>query len=354
MADIFDLVTLDGIQRRIKTAPRFWLTEFYKRQINFDTEWIMFDRVFEDNRKLAPFVVPNVAGRPGRLNGFESDRFKPAYSKQKDVVDYTMHMDRMAGEALGGDMTIDQRRDAVVAYLLMQQKEKLQNTFNWLAARATIDGKVLISGEDYPDTLVDFRRHANLTITLTGAAKWDQATANPLQDLKEARIEANGQSGARIRTVVFGANAWDLFTQRVDLKDILDTRYRGVQADSITRINALTDGYPDSIEYMGRLAGVNGQGAIDCWVDTTRFINPETGLEDYYLDQNTVCGVAPEAMGGTRCFGAIKDKKAGYRAMEFFFKNWEIEDPSQEYLLTQSAPLMVPRDPNATYSMKVA
>jgi hypothetical protein len=354
MADIFDLATLDGIQKQIKTAPRFWLQEFFKRQINFEQEYIMFDRVYEDQRKLAPFVVPNVSGRPGKLGEFETYRFKPAYSKQKDVVDYTMHMDRMAGEALGGSLSIQQRRDAVKAYLLQQQKEKLQNTFNWLAARATIDGKVIIKGEDYPETLVDFRRHANLTITLTGAAKWDQATANPLEDLKDARIEANGQSGARIKTVMFGANAWELFTLRVDLKDILDTRYRGVAAEGITRINALTDGYPDSIEYMGRLAGVNGQGAIDCWVDTTRFVNPETGLEEFYLDQNTVCGVAPDAMGGTRCFGAIKDISAGFVPMEYHFKNWITEDPSQELLLTQSAPLMVPREPNATYSMKVA
>lgn len=353
MAGIYDLVTLDGVQRQLKLAPRFWLEEFFKRQINFDTEWIMFDKVFEDTRKLAPFVVPNVAGRPGKLNGFESFRFKPAYSKQKDIVDYTMHMDRMAGEALGGDMTYDQRRDAVIAYLLQQQKDKILNTFNWLAARAVIDGKVIIKGEDYPETLVDFRRHANLTAVLSGAAAWDQTTADPLQDLKDMRIEANGQSGARIKRVTFGANAWELFTQRVDLKDILDTRYLGVNSESITRINALTDGYPDSIEYMGRLSGAQGQGTIECWVDTTRYIDPETGDEEYYLDQDTVCGVAPDSLGGTRCFGAIKDIRAGFRPMEYFFKNWEEQDPSQEYLLTQSAPLMVPRNPDASYSLKV-
>lgn len=354
MAGIYDLMTLDGVQRRLKSAPRYWLEQFFPRQINFDTEWIAFDQVFEDTRKLAPFVVPNVAGRPGKLNGFETFRFKPAYSKQKDIVDYTMHMDRVAGEALGGTLSIDQRRDAVIAYLLQQQKDKLLNTFNWLAARAVIDGKVIIKGEDYPETLVDFRRHPNLTITLTGGALWSATTGDPLGDLKDARIEANGRSGARIRKVTFGANAWDLFTQRVDLKDILDVNFGGVQANGITRINSLTDGYPDSIEYMGRLSGQNGQGAIECWVDTTRFIDPEDGVEKYYLDQNTISGVAPEALGGTRCFGAIKDIRAGFRPLEFFFKNWENEDPSQEYLLTQSAPLMVPRDPNASYSIKVA
>jgi len=59
-------------------------------------------------------------------------------------------------------------------------------------------------------------------------------------------------------------------------------------------------------------------------------------------------------MDGVRCFGAIRDKKAGYQALEFFMKNWEIEDPSHEYIMSQSAPLMVPKEPNATYSIKVA
>lgn len=348
MAGLYDLQTLAGVSRRIKTAPVFWLDTFFKRQINFDQEWITFDRVYGDTRKLAPFVVPNVSGRPQRLENYESYRFKPAYSKQKDVVDPTMHMERLPGEAFGGTLTLDQRRDAVVAFLIDSQKTKLRNTFNWLAARAIIDGKVTISGEDYPTTLVDFRRHANLTTQLTGAAAWDQTTADPLRDLKESRIEANGQSGVRISRYIFGANAWDLFTQRVDLRDLMDKNFDGQQV----RVSLINEGYPDSIEYMGRISGIDGQGAMELWVDTTRFIDPNTGLEAYYLDTDEVVGVS-DSVEGVRCFGAIMDKRAGYRPMEFFFKNWETEDPSQEYLLTQSAPLMVPKEPDATFKIKV-
>jgi hypothetical protein len=123
-ADLYDLMTLQGVSRRVKVAPAFWLTEFYKQQINFDQEYISFDRVFEDKRYLAPFVVPNVSGRPNRLSGYTSERFKPAYTKQKDIVDPTMHMERLAGEAYGGTLTLQQRRDAVIAYLIQTQKEK--------------------------------------------------------------------------------------------------------------------------------------------------------------------------------------------------------------------------------------
>lgn len=347
--DIYDLVTLQGVQKRIKTAPTFWLDSFFKRQINFDQEWIMFDKVYGDNRKLAPFVVPNVAGRPQRLDGFESFRFKPAYSKQKDVVDYTMHIERLAGEALGGTLTIDQRRNAVIATLLEQQKVKLNNTFNWLGARAIIDGKVTITGEDYPTTLVDFRRDASLTMVLTGGAKWDQPTANPLADIKDQRINANELSGARISRVIFGRNAWELFCLRVDLRDLMDKNFGGQQVG----MTLIADGYGDTIEYMGSIAGASGQGKLEVWVDSTRFIDPVTGAEQYYLDENTIVGVS-DMVEGVRCFGAIMDAEAGYRPMPYFFKNWREQDPSQEYLLSQSAPLMVPKEPNATYSIKVA
>jgi hypothetical protein len=349
--NIFDLFTLAGIQRRIKTAPTFWLDNFYKRQINFDGKNILFERVYGDDRKLAPFVVPTAQGRPQKLDGFEMDTFRPAYIKQKDVVDVTMHLERLAGEAIGGTLTIDQRRNAVIAELLRRQKVKINNTWNWLAARATIDGKVTIKGEDYPEVVVDFRRDAALTKVLAGGAKWDQTTADPLADLKDSRIAVNELCGARISRYFFGANAWELFCQRVDLKDLQNSINRGAgQQTSITLIN---DGYGDTIEYMGSMAGLNGQGRMEFFVDTTRFIDPDTGDEAYYLDQNTVVGVS-DMMAGVRCFGAIMDADAGYRPLDTIFKNWRENDPSVEYLLSQSAPLMVPAEPNATFSIKVA
>lgn len=349
--DIFDLFTLGGIQRRIKTAPTFWLDSFFKTQINFDGKKILFERVYGDDRKLAPFVVPTAQGRPQRLDGFEMDTFTPAYIKQKDIVDVTMHLERLAGEAIGGTLTIEQRRNAVIAELLRRQKVKIVNRWNWLAARAIIDGQVTIKGEDYPEQLVDFRRDDSLTRVLTGGAKWDQATANPLADLREGRIGANELSGARITKYYFGANAWELFSQRVDLKDMMNADNRG--AGQNTNVTLINDGFGDTVEYMGSMSGASGQGKMEFWVDTTRYIDPETGMEEHYLDQNTVVGVS-EMVQGVRCFGAIMDADAQYKPLDIFNKNWRQPDPSVEFLLSQSAPLMVPREVNATFSIKVA
>ena len=345
---VYDLTTLLPVLQVQKTLPSFWL-KYFPSTVTFDTDEIAFDKVWTDNRRLAPFVVPNVQGRVSGLSGYETRTLKVAYIKDKNVLDYTLPFKRMAGENLStGSMSPEARRMALIGQMLADQKQRLTNRFEWLAAKAVIDGKVTISGEDYPSTLVDFRRHANLTITLTGAAKWDQATGAPLTNLKAARVESNYRSGARITTCVFGATAWDLLTTRVDLRAQMQTQIDGYG----TRVSMMADGY-EGYEYMGVIQGLDGSGRLECWVNTAKYVD-DTGAEQFVQDQSTVVGVSRDSLRGFRCFGAIKDKNAQFRALEMFPKVWEEEDPAVEFMMTQSAPLMVPGDPNASFSIKVA
>jgi len=346
--DLYDLVTLDAVFRMQRTpTPPFWLS-FFNRQINFDTPEIMFEKVFGDDRGLAPFVIPTTQGRPQKLDPYTAVSFRPAYVKIKDVVNPGMHVDRVPGEAFGGSLSIEQRRQAVIGELLRKARIKFANRNEWLAARAIIDGKVTIAGEDYPSTLVDFRRNPALTVVLAGAAKWDVGTGVPMADLRTVKMAANAASGSRITKHIFGATAWELFSLRVDLKELMNTQYGGREV----KVTLINDGY-EGQEYMGRISGLNGAGAMDIWVDSSKYIDPEDGAEKFYLDQSTVVGVS-EAVQGVRCFGAIMDNQAGYKPLEYFFKNWENMDPSVEYLLSQSSPLMVPKNPDASFSIKVA
>lgn len=344
--NIYDTTTLLSVMSQQKVITPFWLS-FFPQQINFDTEDIAFDRVSQDYRKLAPFVAPNVQGRANRIRGYDTLSFKPAYVKQKDVVDPNMLIPRQPGEALGtGSLSLMQRRDAVVAELLKQQRAYLMNRNEWLAARAVIDGSVTISGEDYPAVTIDFRRDGTLSYNLTGSARWSQSGGTPLADIKAAKINAYNRSGVRLTRLVFGANAWEYFSARVDLKDMMDRTKGGLDVN-VTR---MYDGY-EGQEYLGVIQGLDGGGRIEAWLDTSKYVD-EVGNEQFFLDQDTVVGVS-QFIEGVRCFGAIKDIKAGLRPLEVFPKMWENEDPSVEFIMSQSAPLMVPRRPNASFKIKV-
>ena len=343
---IYDTTTLLSVVRQERVITPFWLN-FFNSQINFDTEDIAFDRVNMDYRRLAPFVAPNVQGRVQKLSGYDTVSFKPAYVKPKDVVDPNMVIPRQPGEALGsGSLSLAQRRDAVIAEILRQHRVKLTNRNEWLAARAIIDGTVTISGEDYPSVTVNFRRHSSLSYLPTGTARWTQNGSAPMTDIRTAKQNAFNRSGAKITKLIFGATAWDLFTTRVDIKEFMNRNYGGYDAN-ITR---LYDAYKGQ-EFLGYISGSNGGGRMECWLDTSKYVD-DAGSEQYFLDQGTVVGVGSN-IEGVRCFGAIKDFDAQLRPLEMFPKMWRNEDPSVEYLLTQSAPLMVPKRPNASFKIKV-
>lgn len=347
--EVFDTTTLLSVLRTRKAPMGFWLEKAFPQQINFETEKIAFDRVNEDYRRLAPFVAPNVQGKVMTREGSDMLAFKPAYVKPKHIVDPNDVIVRQPGEALGtGSLTLAQRREAIIADILGRHKAMHAMTREWLAARAIIDGTVDIEGDNYPKVTVDFRRDASLSATLLTTARWSESTSTPLADIATKRQAANTLCGAVIRDLVFGAGAWASFSKHADVKALLDKNYRGSESD----FTKMTDGFEDSVEYLGTLQGTAGAGLLRLWLYSGKYKNESDVLTDI-LNTDTVVGVDWGMVQGHRCFGAIRDGAAGFQALDMFPKNWEDQDPWVEYLMTQSAPLMVPKQPNATFKIKV-
>lgn len=352
----FDTATLIEVLYAPAQAvpPQFWL-QWFPRAINSTTEEIRFDSEDLNEYRLAPFVAPNVQGRVMRAKGYNVKSFRPAYVKPKHVVDPSRAIPRRAGERPLGELTLQQRFDAIVADNLRRERQVIENRWEWMACCAIVDGGVTVSGEDYPTVYVDFGRAAALSIVLAGAAKWDQATAKPMTDIAQARKLAFDLGGAPVNRLVFGLDAWSAFVQddHPDVQKLLDNLRKGNTAD----FNAagLSNGAP--YEYQGSIAGIAGSGRLDLWTYNGMFDQLKAdGSGDYervpYLDQGTVVGVGT-ATDGIRCFGAIMDKRANLQALEMFPKQWDVEDPSASYTMTQSAPLMVPLRPNNSFKLKV-
>jgi hypothetical protein len=343
----YDTAELLEVSSQIKTIQPFWLS-FFPRVITFETQEIFFDKVDQDYRRLAPLVVPNVQGRNMTVGGYTSLSFKPAYVKPKHAIDPNMVIERRAGEALGsGSLSLEQRKDASVAEILRIHDALLTNREEWLASKALIDASVTLSGEDYPSTTVAFQRHASLTYTLTSGARWSQTTALPLTDILNARVNANNRSGARIRKLVFGGTAWSYFSAHANVNlygtnGLLDRSIGGITGE----VQRMWDGY-EGQEFMGFLSGSQGGGRLELWVDTSKYVD-DAGSEQFFLEQKTVVGVSE--VEGIRCYGAIKDFDR-LMAVSRFQKSWRQEDPSVEYVLSQSAPLMVPKKPNASFKI---
>lgn len=330
--DLLQLLRID------RTPDPFFLNNFFGSQINFDTEWIDFDRV-DEGRRLAPFVAPTAQGKPIAKDGYTTKRFKPAYVKPKGIIDPSQLINRRAGEVYTGSMSPAERRDAVIADMVRKFRNQIIRRWEWMAAQAVLYSAVTVTGENYPTVTVNFGRDATLTSTKTGTAAWTNTASTPQEDLEGMIRKMRDLSGYGVSSVVMGTAAWTAYSKHASTKELLETR-RGS-----TSTAELGPGLGLPYTFKGQI------GDIGVWVYSDKYEN-DSGVQTDFMDPRDVFGVSSEGFQGHRCFGAIMDKRAGYQPLEIFSKIYEVEDPSAEILLMQSAPLMVPKEPNASFRIR--
>lgn len=338
---IYDTNSLLGVMREFAPVNSYWLDLCFPSEMTFDTEFIDFEKLFT-SRKLAPFVSPIAQGVPIYGEGSNVTRLKPAYIKPRDAVRPDRMIRRRPGElATPSAMSPSQRYNAVVGDILRTHMEAIQRRWEWMAAQAVMNGAVTISGPDYPERHVDFGRAASQTKTLTGNTAWNGPDANPIADLNQWRTETRQQKfGGALGRITCGAQALQALLDNPQVKEQLDTQVRGTAASLNRGVRSGLE-----VEYIGTL----GSG-LEVY-----------SYQDYFEDEN---GNAVEIMDprdvvltgnveGVRAFGAILDKRADLKPLAMFPKMWDVEDPSGTYLMTQSAPLMVPGAPNRTLRARV-
>lgn len=339
--EMFDLVELRKVIVNTPQESDYFLSRLYPEQMNFDGPAIAFDDL-RNGRQMAPFVAPNVQGRVMRRRGYYTRTFTPAYIKPKDVVEPGRMLRRRAGEAIGaGTMSPAQRWEATIADYQQQQVKEIRRRWEWMAAQAALNGEVMVSGEDYPEVLVSFGRNADHTVVLVGGAQWSETTAAPLDDLELWAGRVADAEGFPVTRVTMGTAAWRAFRKNAEVKDLLDTNTSG-NSSSLDR----TPGRGEKVRSVGNVGGFQIYVYSDVYEDELGVTQPMMDPRDVFLE-------AADGFEGVRAFGAIMDADAGLQPLDIFSKMWKNPDPSVVYLLSQSAPLMIPSRPNCTLRARV-
>ncbi len=339
---------LDAMVASIERPAPWLLRTFFAGVKLFDSKQIEFDILDRGARRLAPFVAPTVAGKPMTREGFRTRTLTPAYIKPTELVRPDQAFTRRPGEGYGGTLTPKQRFDAIVAEQLDLFEQMIDNRLEWMSAQALVTGGITISGESYPTTHVDFGRDASLNIALTGGSKWDQNTSMPIDDIETASLLVRKKSrGAIVTDLVMDGGAWSKLKRNSAVTDLIDIRYRrGVNGE--TAIDAGPRTKLNEAVYVGTL-----QGKIDLWVYDAYYTD-DSGADQPFIPANTVIGVSKGAIEGTQYYGAIIDLDADITARRSFTKSKVLFNPSGLELVSQSAPLVAPKRPNAMFVMTVA
>ena len=343
MENIFDTSVLVQLVPNLKLSQNGLLDRFLPNIVEYQTEEVAID-VDVGQRRMSPFVSPLVEGKLVESRKFQTNTFKPAYIKDKRAPDLRKPIRRQIGERIGGEYTAAEREMLNLQFEIADQIDMVNRRLEWMAASALASGTVTVTGEGYETKVVDFGRSADLTITLSGSDKWPTTVAagttntQPSDDIEDWQTLILKESGAVPTDLVFTSKSWKAFRLDTSIKDNAIT-FPALSPFG-NQVNAGPQAQTGAV-YKGRW------GNFDLWLYNDWYIDPVDNVEKPMLPDGSVIMSGADLMG-TRAFGVILDPAFNYGPMAYAPKSWLNEDPAQRFLMTQSAPLVIPSRVNAS------
>lgn len=338
---------MDALVSSVDPAFSWLNSTFFSTEKQFTTEFIEHD-IVEGGQRVAPFVSPMAQGRPTRRTGFRTFQIKPAYIKLSDTVRPNEGFTRLPGEPYGGQYDPQTRIDILVAQQIATHFEMIDNRLELMASEILFNGSLTIMQDNYPAAYVDFERNPNNAATV--GTLWSANGATPLSDIQSHADTINRTSrGAVVDNLVMTGAVFDKLVSIASVRELVD---RDKNLSPGTR--GLEFG-PRSAARQAQWRGILA-GQYNLWTYDGYF-EDDTGARIDIMAQDKVLFVANQGpnsgLEGQRLQGAILDMDAGIKPQRVFVKARNLWDPSGVEVLTQSAPMLSMRRPNATGTLKV-
>lgn len=341
---------------RQTVATSHWLDMFFPNTFLSTQEEIAFSKL-NASRRIAPFMLPNEPGKPiYRREGERIESFKPAYTKPKDAVRPTEMIALTPGELVRREslMSPQARYNREVNRIVVYHRNAIQRLWDYMAAKSILNGALTVNYGQGVSVTIDFGRDAGQTVVLGAGARWGDAGIN-IFDTIQSYVDtvANAEFGGSATDIILGATAAvpfmaDASSSTGSLKDKLDTTFRGSEDVAINRGIIRVDPM-NPFTLLGRLA--NGLNVWRYAGPASKFQNNDGSFTDI-MDPRDIL-VASRAVDGIRAYGAILDNAANLEVADIFTKMWDQEDPSARFIMSQSAPLTIPVNPNCTMRVRV-
>lgn len=345
---IYDTNTLIGLVPNLKRAQKFLLNNFFPNVTVSDTEFVSID-VDIGKRRMSPFCSPMVEGKMVESRRYQTNIFKPAYIKDKRVPDLRKPIRRQIGEKIGGVLSPAERAAANLQFEMEDQIDMLDRRLEWMAASVLRTGSLVVSGDGFPTTTIDFGRDSTLTVVLAGAGKWG-VTANfdaagrdpiPAKSIEDWQQRILKLSGAVATDLVFTTTPWSMFINGVGIYNAVYFPKLGDNGNSMN---------PGAQIQRGAVfKGMWGQYRL--WVYNDWYVD-DNNVEQPMIPDGTVLMTGPDMLG-QQAFATILDPELNYPQMMYAPKTWVLHDPPQRILMMQSAPLVIPSRVNAALAATV-
>ena len=327
MLDLFESRTMTEALSQMLPPSSFLKRNFFSRVNTFETKTVDID-IEKGKRRLAPYSSPKAEGKLVDRIGFKTFSYEPPYVKPKMTTTAQDFLNRTAGNNIySGGTSAQARAEENLGKDLAEMDQQISRLEEHQAAQLLSDGTVSFVGEGI-DRTIDYDMPASHKITLAGADLWTDAASQPLQDMREWRRLVRKDSGLPITDIIMGETALDAFLSNANVKDALDTRRVDLGSIDPTTL-------PEGAIFYGRIkdVGVNLWSYDEWYTDTA-------GVEQSMINPKEVLVLSSSARTSTN-YGAIQDiDLGGLASVPRFAKSWTTKDPSQRWLMVQSAPLL--------------
>lgn len=350
----FNASEMRKIIDQARPRPSFFLEKFFTETVLADNSLITLESLPNRGRKLAPRVHPYAPGRPIGNSGTDVRAFRPTYLKHSTVVDPFGPVEVSNADvfSVNYESSPERRVAKERSRIVKQHAENIYDTWEWMAAMATIKGWVNTFYPGKPDEVVSFGRDPSLTVTKTDGTYWGQSGVSIMEDLEKfRRLMHNAKGGKAGSILLAGPEVAALLRREArtgEFKELMDTRY---PSDGTSLLRGLEE--PDDISFLGRIGG-----KIEVYEYAVKFDDIELGVdgqevevERQPLGDNEIALIARN-IEGIKAFGRIQDDDAGNKAIPLFSKNYRsiVNDRSVETVVGQSSPIMIPGATNCTFS----
>ncbi len=328
----------------LEPSQEFWLG-FFPGMHQSETTNIEWSKV-TDFRHLAPLVLPTAQGKPTYAAAEAVQSIRPAYLKPKDAVQAAHMLVRRAGLGELGNVAAlspQERHDATIVSIMEKHRRDVERRWEWMAAQAVQNGSITLVADDYPEATVDFKRDAGHTIVLGSGSRWGESGVSIVDNIDAWNdMMADADFGGPATNLIVGTTAWKAMKADAEILALLN---KDIRQTSDTNFDfGVGDG--SKLQRKGNLSA-----NIAVWVYSD-YYQAADGTVVPFMDPRDVVMVG-DSVGGVKCFGAIMDADAGFQALPMFPKMWKNHDPSATMLMTQSAPIMLPVNPNNTLRARV-
>ena len=228
--ELWQTRTLLGLFR--DTKPENWyFGQFFTNGMTSDDEWIDFEKLPVRSRKLAPFVKPLGRGHGVFTDEQRGYRFKPANVVVEDAVDplRPLTFQPGIGESLYARTQLSpmQRYQLIKAAMVSEMQTAVERRWEWMRARAIIDGKVTCNYRTGESVLVDFQRDAGHTVTLTAGNRWGDSGVSVLDSINQIMdTMADAEFGGVPTRITMGGNVAKVVRKDPEILDHLDINIR--------------------------------------------------------------------------------------------------------------------------------